>query len=245
MKFKSFILLIAIFFCFGNTIFSQNLKVQINTGLTKEQFTFTNDNDLCKSMTSILKPNLSVDISYHIKDGIWIQSGFGYHNFYHYIGIYETPPFGKTKNLFSTLSIPVCIEKSFKINKHLHISIISGLSFQYYFNELQEDQINFSGNGFYFVEPASTHIFNIKNSLHQNYNIGLLNKIEASYTTNSNLYFSIYGSFNSGLFDIWHESARFSENYGADIYEPIITSRGSYWNFGIGIGYIFKTKEKQ
>ena len=57
---------------------------------------------------------------------------------------------------------------------------------------------------------------------------------------------SVYASYYSGLRQVWESHLHYTYDFGETIYKNTYLSRGSFWNFGIELGYkLIGDKEKR
>ncbi|MEG1556788.1 MAG: hypothetical protein RR356_08730, partial [Bacteroidales bacterium] len=85
-------------------------------------------------------------------------------------------------------------------------------------------------------------------SLLHKFNVLFANQISLQYVTNINLCISIFGAYHAGLREIWQSNFNYNVKQTEEEwhhYNPIYTSRGSYWHFGIELGYKLKKNNRK
>ena len=217
-------------------IYSQKYYLGVESGFHKDVYSISNNDagDLYIGMDILaVVENLSFKVIFD--NNIEIGTGIGYYNYALNIGVKNIPIF-YTGNavLYRTLSIPLNVGYRFKILPGFYAGFNSGLDFDFCF---YEDSYHYGA-----VWTPEENYFSIHfNSLKNNFNVLISNKVQLQYVTRFNMAVGIFGAYHAGLRDMWEcDNATFSINNGEKIYTPTIMTKGSYWSFGIELGYIFK-----
>jgi hypothetical protein len=119
----------------------------------------------------------------------------------------------------------------FKLANRLYANVYSGLNFDFYFLPQK------GYDNFYFYLQA-------KDALMRRFNILLTNRASLQYFTKFNMGISVYGAYHAGFMQVWNsmELIPYHEIYQ---YPVRLLSRGSFWNFGIELGYKFSSKKEK
>ncbi|MCL2291140.1 MAG: hypothetical protein FWC34_10665 [Bacteroidetes bacterium] len=231
------------------TIYSQDFYFGISSGLMKGVYSKTEQNDYIKDRINALScPSINFTFSAIFKNNIEIETGIMYYPYPHNVAfrwdtIGATGSF--TKGYFSlngiayhAFSLPIHIGYKVKLANRLYANVYSGLNFDFYFGN---STVGMGGGsmGDIYVSVST------ENALKQQFNILLSNKVSLQYFTKFNMGISLYAAYYSGLFSIW-ESYAYANYHDVKIFHNTLLSRGSYWNFGIELGYkLEKNREKK
>ena len=132
---------------------------------------------------------------------------------------------------YYAISIPAHLGYKFTLANRLYANVYTGLNFDFYF--CPEKGYEWKGDYLY-----------KKSCLKRQFNILLANKVSLQYFTKFNMGIGVYGAYYSGLFQVW-ESVEYFYYQQTEIYPVTFLSRGSYWNFGIELGYkLEKNRER-
>lgn len=246
---KSIIVFIILFITLQSNIFAQKNEIATAFSLHYDIVSIApNDNNYFRQSLDGLSPSMELSFTHTTKQNFIYKTGIRYLKFGHNIHVEYPPPLdniyhGPFFAMYEIIEIPLQIGYSFDLNNHFSLMLMSGASFHHIYN------VMLGGFEGYYTFPNTNNnqrlIFDLDNCLQQRFNILISNSITLSYITKRNINYSLFCTYNSGLFDMWHEKVRLEIDNASEIYEPTITSRGSYWNFGIGIGYVFKSKKKE
>lgn len=234
-------LFLSIFFMLNTYLYSQNYFLGIESGFHKDIYSISNNKagDLYIGMDILaIAENLSFKVIFD--NNIEIGTGIGYYNYTLNIGVKNIRAF-HTGNIvfYRTLSIPLNVGYRYKILPGFYAGINSGLDFDFYFY----DDVYILGRQPGMETPAS-YIDIYFPPLKHNFNILITNKIKLQYITKFNMVVGIFGAYHAGLRDVWEcDNATFVINHGEKTYNPVIMTKGSYWSFGIELGYMFQGKK--
>jgi hypothetical protein len=221
--------------------------ISIRSGLHYDIVNITeNHNNSFKQRLDGLSPSFELVYSQMNQKKFVYGLSLYYSDFGHNIGIegfnsgqgYHGPFFDMYKTLKISFNAGYCIVSK----KKLKIKYITGLSGCYNFHNVVGTVESLYSN------PFTGHNQFLRltidsGSFLSDYNILLKNALEISYITKRNINYSIFCSYNTGLVETWHEKAYYAVDDATEVYEPSITSRGSSFNFGIGIGYVFQANK--
>jgi len=231
------------------SIYSQDFYFGISSGLMKGVYSKTEPNDYIKSSRiNGFRPSVDFTFSVIFKNNIELETGIMYYPYPHNVGfrwdtIGATGPFtkgyhGPNDIAYHAFSLPIHFGYKFKLVNRLYANIHSGLNFDLYFEESRSGAWGSIGSSEIYVSAA-------EGSLKQPFNILLSNKVSLQYFTKFNMGISLYAAYYSGLFQVWESFASVSYYDGLKAFESTLLSRGSYWNFGLELGYkLVKDREK-
>jgi hypothetical protein len=139
----------------------------------------------------------------------------------------------------------------------------SGLDFDIYFSEIdyarwERDFGQYSGS-------VAEWTYLSANTRIPHFNILISNRLVLQYYTKFNMGIAIFGAYHAGLIPVWQNISGHFEwkneedpiewqvdranppiwNQGSEILDTKISSNGSYWQFGIELGYKFGKKKKK
>jgi hypothetical protein len=246
---KIFLTLLLLFFI-TDSVYSQDFYFGISSGLMKGVYSKTEQNNYIKNRINVLFcPSINFTFSTIFKNNIEIETGIMYYPYPHNIAfrwdtIGATGPFIKgyyTLNdiAYHAFSLPIHIGYKIKLVNRLYANIHSGLNFDFYFGN---STVGMGGGSMSDVYSCVS----TENALKQPFNILLSNKVSLQYFTKFNMGISLYAAYYSGLFSIWESYAYVSYYDGLKTFQSTLLSRGSYWNFGIELGYkLERNKEKK
>ena len=192
-------------------------------------------------------PSANFIFSVIFKNNLELETGLMYYS-YPYKVAYRWDTIGATgaftkgyhgvhESAYHAFSFPIHIGYKFKLANRLYANIHAGLNFDFYFAEL---------NGWTEGGMGENHFYSsTENALKQRFNILLSNRISLQYFTKFNMGISLYAAYNSGLFSIWESYAYASYHNNAKVFQSTLLSRGSYWNFGIELGYKLDKNRKR
>ncbi len=219
------------------SVHAQKYYLGVESGFHKDVYSLSNNDagDVYIGMDILaITENLSFKILFD--NNIEIGTGIGYYNYGMIIGVRNIFAFHTDYAVFyRALSIPLNIGYRFKILPGFYAGFNSGLDFDFYFyDSIYYDTL--PG-----MAPLANYLSIYFPSLKHNFNVLISNKIQLQYVTKFNMVVGIFGAYHAGLRDIWEcNDATFVVNNGEKIYNPTITTKGSYWSFGIELGYFFK-----
>lgn len=234
---------------------AQDFYFGLKSGWKKETYTMTESNGSVKLFMGSLFPSAQFQFKTIFKDRLELGTGLGYYNYGLQIGMKTEGVKGEdsyTRSgsipLYHSMSIPLTIGYALPIVAGLSVKAIAGLDFDFYFN--------FAGGSF---GPATSYIDENGDviSVPRDYpyrivfidrykakfNVLLLNQLSLEYLTKKNFSVSLFAAYHTGLREVRDDAClvNFSETEQMVVQ---IFSRGSYWHFGLELGYRFGKKEK-
>jgi len=242
---KTFLIVVAsIIFA---TTYSQDFYIGLAIGEQCAVYSKTETKNIVRTNVLFAPQSVNLTFSTIFKNNLELETGIMYYIYpYSYSDLYK----GKntTENgeeyeasrkhtnwdkAYYAFSIPVHLGYKFKLANRFYANVYSGLNFDFYF----QPKNGFDSQGDYlYYQTCLTRKFNIL----------LSNKVSLQYFTKFNLGIGVYGAFNTGMFQVWESVRHLYLDYEQTGTYPItFLSRGSYWNFGIELGYKFSKKQKK
>ena len=249
------------------SLFGQQYHIGASIGWHKDIFTLSETNRYVSNDKSYLyNPSANLNFSFLFKNNIELSLGLGYYQYRFNRFLYlldkknKEIGMGTSYGMFDVLTIPIAVGYGINLWKNrLLFKVQSGLDFDIYF--LSE----WNGGGC----QGEIAVDIVSYSTKIPFNILLSNRIVLQYYTKFNMSIAIFGAYHAGLRKTWENaSAHFewkNENdpawlfeddhyhhliwgQGREILDTKLLSNGSYWQFGIELGYKFgkkKTKEQK
>jgi hypothetical protein len=150
----------------------------------------------------------------------------------------KPPLFAGESNAYHAFSLPIHIGYKFKLANRLYANIYSGLNFDFYFCPKNNYFYPDIDTNFWSPQlPGINERYWSRNTLKQQFNILFLNRVSLQYFTKFNMGISVYASYYSGLFSVWESHLYYSYDKGTTANKTACLSRGSFWNFGIELGF--------
>ena len=248
---KLFIIFTLSLFLTGS-VHSQDFYFGASSGMVKSIYFRTDDKKHFKDLIDVSRPSANVIFSTIFKNNLELATGVMFYAYPYNIRASGEKMWGNRilqttsdHTAYFAFSLPVHLGYKFKLANRLYANIYSGLNFDFYFNELQDQNRGIGGPLTY-----STAISPFKNR----FNLMVSNRISLQYFTKFNMGIGIYAAYHSGLFNIWNSYEDFGY-YHIDIsgthgeykmFESTFKSDGSFWNFGLELGYkLERSKEKK
>jgi len=230
-------------------ISAQNYCLSFGAGMIKEEYTVTGASRDVKVITDIIYPAGYLHFKTIFKNNIEVGTGLRFYNYGYKIG-FRNLTFGRdntfsyvTEAAYRAFSIPLLVGYNlFFIPNRLCMNFNGAINFDFYFDHL--NFVTLGGGG---VGTDSTYI----RSKYENpdftrqFNILLSYQIGLQYITKTNVSIGLFAAYHAGLRDVWHSTIHCTKTVNGNVVEtfaPLFTSRGSYWHFGIEIGYKFRKK---
>jgi hypothetical protein len=216
----------------------------------------------------LYNPSANLNFGFLFKNNIELSLGIGFYlyrinryiNKYH-LGTKILRTISATPT-HSTITIPVSVSYNFNLWKNrLFFKVQSGLDFDIYFLEVKDDiRVNFGS----YAGSVAKWIYLSENTRVPHFNILIFNKLVLQYYTKFNMGIAIFGAYHAGLIPVWQgisghfewknendpvewqmdERGNVFWNQGSEILDTKFSSNGSYWQFGIELGYKFGGKKK-
>jgi len=240
MKKLSLIFTLSLFLV--GSVRSQDFYFGVSSGMVKSVYTKTDDKKHFKDMIDATRPSANLILSVLFKNNLELATGVMFYAYPYNIRASGDKMWGgrilqttSDHTAYFAFSVPVHLGYKFKLAPRFYANVYSGLNFDFYFNP------QYSSNSKIY-EDKEVYI-TTENALKQRFNILLSNKLSMQYFTKFNMGISLFVSYHSGLFKIWESSALtvYSDTHYR---KSSTTSRGSYWIFGLELGYKLKKKPK-
>jgi hypothetical protein len=142
---------------------------------------------------------------------------------------------------YHAFSLPAHIGYKFKLANRLYANVYSGLNFDFYFAPNNSEYIPYAYPNETYEGMWWNYIGNLsywqENTLQKRFNIMFANRVSLQYFTKFNMGISLYASYYSGLRQVWEGIFHYTYDFGETINKNVYLSRGSYWNFGLELGF--------
>jgi hypothetical protein len=152
------------------------------------------------------------------------------------------------EHTYGSINLSEKVGYRFKLASNLHLRLNTGLQLGILYNARSTSST--------LVKSDPLELYIIYYGVQKPYiNLLVSNTISLQYTLKSNVYLSIFASYHAGLFDVYNsdlyivnrkssESTFFYDGQDYYISSPVAT-KGSYFEFGIELGYVWKKKITQ
>ncbi|MDR1346529.1 MAG: hypothetical protein LBK03_07515 [Bacteroidales bacterium] len=248
---KTRLLFFALFLSIITSSFGQNYYIGASVGWHQDIFTLSETNKhLSTKHIDIINPSANLEFSVLFENGAEVSTGVGYYRFLFTPTMFLLQPIDNITALSTGLhvahnAISIPITGGYNINlwkKRLLLKVQSGFGFDIYF-----DEDNGQGEGTEAHENQSmSNIINFEAPIETHFNVLISNKISLQYFTKFGMGISIFGAYHAGLMRVWQNAyGHFDWNNGEEVLDTKIMSNGSYWQFGIELGYKFGKKKKK
>jgi hypothetical protein len=231
----------AVFFITGS-IYSQDFYFGFSPGEISSVYSKTGNNNFSPCM-DIFQVTGNFIFSVLFKNNVELETGIMYYNYpynirvsdgtFHDVTSYRNPA-------YHAFSLPVHAGYKFKLANRLYANVYSGLNFDFYFDPINVDYMPYSYNtdkpwdGWLIVGDLA---YWPESKLQKQFNIMFANRVSIQYFTKFNMGISVYASYYSGLRQVWENALHYTYDFGETIHKNVYLSRGSFWNFGIELGY--------
>jgi hypothetical protein len=249
---KIFLNFIVLFFII-NSVYAQDFYFGFSPGEISSVYSKVENKNFSTHM-NVFQITGNFIFSVIFKNNVELQTGIMYYNYPYNIRM----PIGNNGTVYGTLyrnpayhafSLPMHAGYKFKLANRLFANIYSGLNFDFYFAPYNVDYMPYSydpddpWNGWCI---SNNLVYWPENKLHKRFNIMFANTVSIQYFTKFNMGISLYASYYSGLFQVWESTFHYTYDLGKTFHKNLYLSRGSYWNFGIELGFKFaKNKEER
>jgi hypothetical protein len=222
--------------------FSQSYYVGIALGWHYDVFHLAeNDNFFLKSSlyVNFANPMVNLNVSKIWDNGLFVSSGLGYYQYMFCYKLRSIQPhlFYKKKwslNTYDAITVPITVGYNRNVwQNRIFINLQSGVNFALYSDRGgQIDEISVAESYYWhldFEEPIETP-----------FNVFVSSKITLQYLTKFNMGIALFGAYHFGLLKVCkYAYGYFNWNKGKEVLDTQILSNGSYWQFGIELGYMF------
>jgi hypothetical protein len=265
------ILFFALFLSITTLSFGQQYYVGASIGWHQDIFTMSETNKkISNDRIYLYNPSANLNFGFLFKNNIELSLGVGFYLYRidryinkYYLGskMLKTTCVAPTH---SAVTIPVSLSYNFNLwNNRLLFKVQSGLDFDVYFSEIdyKPDRGGFGG----YTGSVAEWTYLSENARIPHFNILISNKVVLQYYTKFNMGIAIFGAYHAGLIPVWQgisghfewkseddpeewqmdERGNVLWNQGSEIFDTKFNSNGSYWQFGIELGYRFGGKKKE
>jgi hypothetical protein len=228
---------------------AQDYYLSLGTGIMKEEYTIIGGSNNIKAQTDVLYPTANLNFKTIFKNNIEVGTGLRFYNYGYKIGFLTSDGNKKhypysTETAYRAISIPISIGYNlFFIPNRLGLNFNTAVNFDFYFDHSNGQRFGSYGA---LIDDAPRYFYEYGTpDLTRQFNVLIANQISLQYITKFNMCISIFAAYHAGLRDIWHSAIYYTKeiNNNIEAFAPIFTSRGSYWHFGIEIGYKFKVRD--
>jgi len=272
---KKLVFVFVAVFCFNNLASSQDFYIGLKTGLKKEVYCFTQEDVFnlldCPSSTvlkyplDVSAPTLQMVFRTTFSNNWEVETGIGWYNYSQkikakankdlafWLGFLHNPEsFTRVlstpnEHTFGCVHLSEKVGYRFKLSSNLHLRLNTGLQLGLLYNARTTSST--------LVENDPFELYIIYHGVKKPYlNLLISNAVSLQYTTKSNFYFTVFASYHAGLFKVYQSEAYLANRKsseidfydGHDLYIVCpITTRSSYFEFGIELGYTWKKKDKK
>jgi hypothetical protein len=248
---KIFITFIALLFITGS-IYAQDFYFGFSPGEISSVYSKIENKNFSTHM-NIFQITGNFIFSVIFKNNVELETGIMYYNYpYNIKGPFKSDR-TFTINIeggaaYHAFSLPVHAGYKFKLANRLYANVYSGLNFDFYFepdNSAYKPYVyapntpwegwNYFGDLYYWPE----------NKLQKRFNVMFANRVSIQYFTKFNMGISVYASYYSGLRQVWESALHYTYDFGETIHKNLYLSRGSFWNFGLELGYKLAGNKEQ
>jgi len=265
---KKISIVFAVVFCVNSPTFAQDFYVGLKTGFKTEKYNIPlNKNDfLIKPRILIPQmdfsaPTLQAVFRTTFPKNWEIETGIGWYNYSQKLtakinhniaswyfdirNVNQPYVLPTTKSYtYGSINLSEKVGYRFKLASNLHLRLNTGLQLGILYNARSTSST--------LVESDPFELYVIYYGVEKPYlNLLVSNTISLQYTTKSNMYFSFFMSYHAGLFDVYKSDAyivnrksnetSYYDGHDHYLYSPI-TTKGSYFEFGIELGYVWNKK---
>ena len=245
---KRFINFVVLFLISG-AIYSQDFYFGFSPGEISSVYSKIEDKNFSTSM-NVFQVTGNFIFSVIFKNNVELESGIMYYNYPYRIRDQVNSASSTFKvNIwvgnpaYHAFSLPVHVGYKFTLANRLYANVSSGLNFDFYF---APNNVAYSP----FIHPDSPRyssesrwsrfgdlMYISENTLQKHFNIMFANKVSIQYFTKFNMGISLYASYYSGLRQVWESVLHYTYDFGKTMNKNTYLSRGSFWNFGIELGF--------
>jgi len=225
-----------------NSIYSQDFYFGVSSGMVKSVYSKTDDKKHFKDLIDATRPSANVIFSTIFKNNLELATGVTFYSYPYKILASGDNMWGNrilqtlsNQTAYFAFSVPVHLGYKIRLANRWFFNVYTGLKFDFYFNP------QYSSNSKIYEDCV--RYVTTEDALKQRFNILLSNKLSMQYFTKFNMGISLFVSYHSGLFQIW-ESTALTIYSDTHYRKSSTTSRGSYWIFGLELGYKLNKKPK-
>jgi len=231
-----------------SSIYSQDFYLGLAIGEQCAVYSKTETRNIVRTNVLFVPQSVNIKFSTIFINNLELETGIMYYIYpYSYSDLYTTKYIAENgeeyeasskhtnwDKAYYAFSIPVHLGYKFKLAHRFYANFYSGLNFDFYFQP--KNGFDWEGDYLYY-----------QTCLKRQFNILLSNKISLQYFTKFNMGIGVYGAYYSGMFQVWESVRHLYLDYDhTGTYPVTFLSRGSYWNFGIELGYkLDKNKVKK
>jgi len=256
---KKYSLILVLIFSFVSFSYGQDFYLGLRSGFKKETYSIVgNGGKEFQSKMNYAFPTTRLIMRAMFSNNLEVGGGLGYYAYNRNVGmIYDNTygiinVFSGNEALFKSIEFSCQVGYSLPIARDFYLKLNMGIDFNIhilkeYHDISQITETNVSNESADMTIYSPSHREN-----HSAGNIMLVNTIAFQYFTKFNLGISIFTSYHTGLLPVTYEIAVvypknmptfgfLPDNYLYYTYP--YSTRGSYWEFGLELGYRFKKKK--
>jgi hypothetical protein len=249
---KIFINFVALF-CITGAVYAQEFYFGFSPGEMSNVYAKTGDKTFTLPM-NIFQLTGNFVFSVIFKNNVELETGIMYYNQLYYIKVRMDN--GKTfrmngrERAYHALSLPVHVGYKFKLANCLYAHVYSGLNFDFYFASTNIEYMPYKYPGGETYEERGWNFFGdlgfwAEGKLQKHFNIMFANRFSIQYFTKFNMGISLYASYYSGLRQVWESTFHYTYDFGETMHKNTYISHGSFWNFGIELGFKLPVKKEE
>lgn len=249
---KIFLNLAALFLITG-AVYAQEFYFGFSPGEISSVYSTSGDKSFTTHMYVFhITGNLIFSVVF--KNNVALETGLIYYNYPYLI----KGPISKELNIkpnvlglaaYQAFSLPLHVGYKFKLANRLYANVYSGLNFDFYFSPANCGYMPYKYSEDNYEEWGWNRfgdlVFWSERSLQKRFNVMFANRVSLQYFTKFNMGISVYASYYSGLRQVWESTLHYTYDFGETINKNIYLSHGSYWNFGIELGFKIGNKEER
>ena len=234
-------------FCITGAVYAQDFYFGFSPGEISSVYAKTGDKKFTMPM-NVFQITGNFVFSVIFKNNVEFETGIMYYNYPYRMKVPESNDDNRVVwnipigwGAYHAFSLPIHVGYKFKLANRLYANVYSGLNFDFYFAPNNREYRAFQhpdtvglsswwgrfGDLMYYPE----------NKLQKHFNVMFANRVSIQYFTKSNMGISLYASYYSGLRQVWESTFHYTYDFGETIHKNTYISHGSYWNFGIELGF--------
>jgi hypothetical protein len=243
---KIFLNFVALFFITG-AIYAQDFYFGYSPGEVSSVYSkMGNKNFKNRMYVFMLTGNFTFSVI--LKNNVELETGIMYYPYPYIVGAPTREDDDTFKPnvqyglAYRAFSLPVHVGYKFKLANRFYANIYSGLNFDFYFDPYNSEYSPYKISEDGDWEPGLWSRFGdltycSESKLQKCFNVMFANRFSIQYFTKYNMGISLYASYYSGLRQVWESHLHYTYDSGQTFHKNTFLSRGSYWNFGIELGF--------
>ena len=238
---KIFLNLVVLFFLTG-AIYAQDFYFGFSPGEISSVYSKIGDKDFTNYM-NVFQVTGNFIFSVVFKNNVELETGIMYYNYPYRIrgpiksdGAFRINIWVRNP-AYHAFSLPVHVGYKFKLAHRLYANVYSGLNFDFYFSPSNVEYMPYNQGETWGWNVFGDLVYWTENKLQKRFNVMFANRFSIQYFTKYNMGISLYASYYSGLRQVWESHLHYTYDSGKTFHKNTYISRGSYWNFGIELGF--------